>query len=133
MLDGIYSGVQGLTKYPRIILYNLNPKDNEAVATMAANFRGCQFGPAWWFNDHKDGIQEQLRVYARTAPLGCYVGMLTDSRSFLSYPRHEYFRRILCNFIGNQVEQGEYPWQQEALGQLVKNICYQNAVDFFSV
>ena len=130
VLDGIYMGA---LRGPRVILYNLNPKDNEAVATMAANFRGCQFGPAWWFNDHKDGIEEQLRVYARTAPLGCYVGMLTDSRSFLSYPRHEYFRRILCNFIGNQVEQGEYPWQEQALGQLVKNICFKNAVDFFGV
>ena len=128
VLDGIYSGAQ---QCPRIILYNLNPKDNEALATMASNFRNCQFGPAWWFNDHKDGIEEQLRVYARTAPLGKYVGMLTDSRSFLSYPRHEYFRRILCNFIGNQVEQGEFPWQEEALGALVKNICYQNALDFF--
>ena len=134
VLDGIYSGAlrepQGPREFqgPRVILYNLNPKDNEALATMAANFRGCQFGPAWWFNDHKDGIEEQLRVYARTAPLGCFVGMLTDSRSFLSYPRHEYFRRILCNFIGNLVEQGEYPWQEQALGELVKNICYNNAL-----
>ena len=128
VLDGIYSSEPGA----RTILYNLNPKDNEAIATMAANFRNCQFGPAWWFNDHKDGIEEQIRVYARTSTLGRYVGMLTDSRSFLSYPRHEYFRRILCNFIGNQVEQGEFPWDEEALGQMVKNICYKNAVDFFS-
>ena len=127
VLNGIYSAEPGA----RTILYNLNPKDNEAIATMAANFRNCQFGPAWWFNDHKDGIEEQIRVYARTSVLGKYVGMLTDSRSFLSYPRHEYFRRILCNFIGNQVEQGEFPWDEEALGQMVKNICYQNAIDFF--
>ena len=116
---------------PKVILYNLNPKDNEALATMAANFRNCQFGPAWWFNDHKDGIEEQIRVYARTAPLGSYVGMLTDSRSFLSYPRHEYFRRILCNFVGSLVEKGEFPWNEENLGQLVKNICYENPVKFF--
>ena len=115
----------------KVILYNLNPKDNEAIATMAANFRNCQFGPAWWFNDHKDGIEEQLRVYARTAPLGCYVGMLTDSRSFLSYPRHEYFRRILCNFVGGLVEQGEFPWNEESLGQLVKAVSYENSVNFF--
>ena len=127
VLNGIYSAEQGA----RTILYNLNPKDNEALATMAANFRNCQFGPAWWFNDHKDGIEEQLRVFARTSVLGKYVGMLTDSRSFLSYPRHEYFRRILCNFIGNQVEQGEFPWDEEALGQMVRNICWQNAADFF--
>ncbi len=127
VLNAIYSAAPNA----RTILYNLNPKDNEALATMAANFRNCQFGPAWWFNDHKDGIEEQLRVYARTAPIGRYVGMLTDSRSFLSYPRHEYFRRILCNFIGNLVETGEFPWQEEALGKLVSNICYQNAVEFF--
>ena len=127
VLNGIYSAEPGA----RTILYNLNPKDNEAIATMAANFRNCQFGPAWWFNDHKDGIEEQIRIYARTSVLGKYVGMLTDSRSFLSYPRHEYFRRILCNYIGNQVEQGEFPWNEEALGQMVKNICYQNAIDFF--
>ena len=127
VLNAIYSAEPNA----RTILYNLNPKDNEALATMAANFRNCQFGPAWWFNDHKDGIEEQIRVYSRTAPLGCYVGMLTDSRSFLSYPRHEYFRRILCNFVGNLVEQGEFPWNEEALGELVKNICYRNAVIFF--
>ena len=127
VLNAIYSAVPGA----RTILYNLNPKDNEALATMAANFRNCQFGPAWWFNDHKDGIEEQLRVYAQTAPLGSYVGMLTDSRSFLSYPRHEYFRRILCNFVGNLVEQGEFPWNEESLGNLVANICYKNSVEFF--
>jgi glucuronate isomerase len=127
VLNAIYTAVPNA----RTILYNLNPKDNEALATMAANFRNCQFGPAWWFNDHKDGIEEQIRVYARTAPLGSYVGMLTDSRSFLSYPRHEYFRRILCNFVGNLVEQGEFPWNEESLGQLVANICYKNSVEFF--
>ena len=128
-LGAVLDGVQGA----RIILYNLNPKDNEAIATMAANFRNCQFGPAWWFNDHKDGIEEQIRVYARTSVLGKYVGMLTDSRSFLSYPRHEYFRRILCNFIGNQVEQGEFPWDEQVLGKMVKNICFKNAVEFFGL
>ncbi len=139
VLDGIYSSSESMcevgalsqSKGPRTILYNLNPKDNEAIATMAANFRNCQFGPAWWFNDHKDGIEEQIRVFARTSVLGRYVGMLTDSRSFLSYPRHEYFRRILCNFIANQVEQGEFPWDEEALGQMVKDICYKNSVEFF--
>ena len=127
VLNAIYSA----EKNARTILYNLNPKDNEALATMAANFRNCQFGPAWWFNDHKDGIEEQLRVYARTAPIGRYVGMLTDSRSFLSYPRHEYFRRILCNFLGGLVDAGEFPWNEESLGELVKNICYKNSVEFF--
>jgi glucuronate isomerase len=127
VLNAIYSAEPGA----KTILYNLNPKDNEALATMAANFRNCQFGPAWWFNDHKDGIEEQIRVYSRTSVLRCYVGMLTDSRSFLSYPRHEYFRRILCNYIGNLVENGEYPWQKEVLGKIVKDISCKNAEDFF--
>ena len=131
-LGAVLNAIYSAQPEARTILYNLNPKDNEALATMAANFRNCQFGPAWWFNDHKDGIEEQLRVYARTAALGSYVGMLTDSRSFLSYPRHEYFRRILCNFLGSLVEQGEFPWQEASLGKLVQNICYQNAVDFFN-
>ncbi len=128
VLNAIYSA----NPNAKTILYNLNPKDNEALATMAANFRNCQFGPAWWFNDHKDGIEEQIRVYSRTGVLGKYVGMLTDSRSFLSYPRHEYFRRILCNYIGSLVEAGEFPWDEENLGKLVKNICYENAGQFFS-
>ena len=132
VLNEIYSSQNSNgTNEPRVILYNLNPKDNEALATMAANFRNCQFGPAWWFNDHKDGIEEQIRIYARTAVLGRYVGMLTDSRSFLSYPRHEYFRRILCNFIGGLVEQGEFPWDEKNLGKLVQDICYNNAQSFF--
>ena len=130
-LGAVLNAIYSASPDARTILYNLNPKDNEALATMAANFRNCQFGPAWWFNDHKDGIEEQLRVYSRTAPLGCYVGMLTDSRSFLSYPRHEYFRRILCNYVGNLVDQGEFPWNEEMLGSLIKNICYKNAQDFF--
>ena len=130
-LGAVLNAVYSAEPNARTILYNLNPKDNEALATMAANFRNCQFGPAWWFNDHKDGIEEQIRVYARTAPLGRYVGMLTDSRSFLSYPRHEYFRRILCNFIGKLVEDGEFPWNEEQLGKIVKNICFDNSMNFF--
>ena len=129
VLDGIYSAEPGA----RTIVYNLNPKDNETIATMAANFRNCEFGPAWWFNDHKEGIEAQIRVYARTSVLSKYVGMLTDSRSFLSYPRHEYFRRILCNYIGNQVEQGEFPWDEESLGKMVKNICFNNSVEYFKL
>ena len=130
-LGAVLNAIYSASPDTRTILYNLNPKDNEALATMAANFRNCQFGPAWWFNDHKEGIEEQLRVYSRTAPLGCYVGMLTDSRSFLSYPRHEYFRRILCNYVGNLVEQGEFPWNEELLGTMIKNICWNNAHKFF--
>lgn len=129
VLNGIYSA----NANAKVILYNLNPKDNETLATMAANFRNCIFGPAWWFNDHKDGIEEQIRVYARTSTLGNYVGMLTDSRSFLSYPRHEYFRRILCNYIGNLVENGEFPADEKLLGEMVKKISFQNSIDFFNI
>ncbi len=132
-LSAILNAIYSANPNAKTILYNLNPKDNEALATMAANFRNCIFGPAWWFNDHKDGIEEQIRVFARTSVLGSYVGMLTDSRSFLSYPRHEYFRRILCNFIGNLVENGEYPDDEKLLGKIVENISYNNAVNFFGV
>ena len=130
-LSSVLNAIYSAEPQARTILYNLNPKDNETIATMASNFRNCQFGPAWWFNDHKNGIEEQIKVYARTAPLGSYVGMLTDSRSFLSYPRHEYFRRILCNFIGSLVENGEFPWKENVLGNMIKRICYSNSVDFF--
>ena len=136
VLNGIYSNChseRSEESTPKVILYNLNPKDNEMIATMAANFRNCIFGPAWWFNDHKDGIEEQIRVYARTSTLGNYVGMLTDSRSFLSYPRHEYFRRILCNYIGNLVENGEFPNDEKLLGKIVQKISYSNSIEFFEM
>ena len=132
-IGGLLNEIYSRNQDARVILYNLNPKDNEALATMAANFRNCQFGPAWWFNDHKDGIEEQLRVYARTGVFGKYPGMLTDSRSFLSYPRHEYFRRILCNFVGNIVENGEFPSDEKLLGKIVEGICYKNSVEFFRI
>ena len=131
-LTAVLSKIYEAEPEAHIILYNLNPKDNEAVATMAANFRNCQFGPAWWFNDHKDGIEEQLRVYARSSVLGKHLGMLTDSRSILSFPRHEYFRRILCTFIGTVVDDGEFPWNEKQLGKMVQDICYSNAMHFFT-
>ena len=132
VLNQIYSQSARMGNEPKVILYNLNPKDNETLATMAANFRNCIFGPAWWFNDHKYGIEQQLRVYARTQVLGKFIGMLTDSRSFLSFPRHEYFRRILCNFVGNLVENGEYPDDIEQLGKMMMDISYNNACSFVS-
>ena len=132
-LGAVLNGIYSAQPEAKTIVYNLNPKDNDALATMAANFRNCIFGPAWWFNDHKDGIEEQIRVYARTSTLGNYVGMLTDSRSFLSYPRHEYFRRILCNYIGNLVENGEFPADEKLLGEMVKKISFQNSIDFFNI
>ena len=124
-------------KLAKTILYNLNPRDNALFATMVGNFndgsaRGkVQFGTAWWFLDQKLGMEEQMNALSNMGLLSCFVGMVTDSRSFLSYPRHEYFRRILCNLIGNDVENGELPDDMDLLGSLVSNVCYQNAKDYF--
>ncbi len=121
------------------ILYNLNPADNELMATMIGNYQDgsfpgkMQFGSGWWFLDQKDGMEKQMNALSALGLLSRFVGMLTDSRSFLSYPRHEYFRRILCNLLGNDVENGEIPPDMELLGQMVENICYNNAVDYFDV
>ncbi|WPC43257.1 glucuronate isomerase [Clostridium sp. JS66] len=124
---------------PKTILYTLNPKDNFVLGTMLGNFQGTtvpgkiQFGSAWWFNDHKDGMIEQMKSLASLGLLSRFVGMLTDSRSFLSYTRHEYFRRILCNLIGGWVENGEYPNDMEFLGRIVQNISYNNAKEYFGM
>lgn len=121
----------------KTIIYNLNPSDNEVIATMIGNFSDgsvkgkIQFGSAWWFLDQKDGMEKQLNALSNMGLLSCFVGMLTDSRSFLSYPRHEYFRRILCNLIGNDVQNGELPWDEAWLGQIVSDICYHNAKSYF--
>jgi len=122
----------------KTILYNLNPADNEVMATMAGNFQDgsvpgkIQWGSSWWFLDQKDGIEKQLNGLSNLGLLSRFVGMLTDSRSFLSYPRHEYFRRILCNLLGSDVENGEIPNDRELLGQMVENICYHNAKKYFN-
>jgi glucuronate isomerase len=92
-----------------------------------------QFGSGWWYNDQKDGIEQQLNVLSNMGLLSRFVGMLTDSRSFLSYPRHEYFRRVLCNLLGDDVENGELPHDIELIGDMVKDICYRNAVDYFGI
>ena len=117
---------------PKTILYCLNPKDNEVLGTMLGNFQGggvagkIQFGSGWWFNDQKDGMERQMMALSQLGLISQFVGMLTDSRSFLSYTRHEYFRRILCNYIGGLVENGEYPDDIEILGEIIQNICYNN-------
>ena len=117
---------------PKTILYCLNPKDNEVLGTMIGNFQGggiagkIQFGSGWWFNDQKDGMERQMMALSQLGLISQFVGMLTDSRSFLSYTRHEYFRRILCNYIGGLVENGEYPADMEILGEIIQNICYNN-------
>jgi len=123
---------------PKIIIYSLNPKDYYSIATIMGGFQdhSCigkmQLGSAWWFCDHRDGMEEQMRVLANLGMLPAFIGMLTDSRSFLSYPRHEYFRRIMCNLIGKWVENGEYPSDSERLEKIVKDISFENAKNYFN-
>ncbi len=123
----------------KTILYNLNPGDNEMMATMAGNFNDgsvagkVQYGSAWWFLDQMDGMEKQLTTLANMGLLSRFIGMLTDSRSFLSFPRHEYFRRILCNMLGKQVESGQLPEDTGWIGKLIRDICYNNAVTYFSL
>ena len=124
---------------PKTILYTLNPKDNYVLATMLGNFQSSdtpgkiQFGSGWWFNDQRDGMTEQMKALANLGALNKFVGMLTDSRSFLSYTRHEYFRRIMCNILGTWVENGEFPQDYDTLGKIVQDICFNNAVNYFNV
>lgn len=124
-------------KLTKTILYNLNPSDNEVMATMAGNFNDgtipgkIQFGSAWWFLDQKDGMTKQLNALSNMGLLSRFVGMITDSRSFLSYPRHEYFRRIVCNLFGNEIENGELPDDIDWTGKIVADICYNNASNYF--
>ncbi len=122
---------------PKTILYTLNPKDNYVLGTMLGNFQGggipgkIQFGSGWWFNDQRDGMESQMRALANLGMISRFVGMLTDSRSFVSYTRHEYFRRILCNLLGKWVEDGEYPRDMEALKKIAEGVCYYNAKNYF--
>lgn len=124
---------------PRTVLFTLNPKDNYVLGTMTGNFQTdeaagkLQFGTAWWFNDNLDGMREQIKAFANLSVIGKFIGMLTDSRSFLSYPRHEYFRRIFCEFIGSYVNEGLYPDSRELLVDLVKAVAFKNAAEYFGL
>ncbi len=123
---------------PKTILYSLNPKDNYVLASIIGSFQGdgipgkLQLGTAWWFNDQREGMLEQMKALSNIGLFSRFIGMLTDSRSFLSYTRHEYFRRLVCSLIGTWVEEGEMPNDQQLLEQIVKGICYENAKDYFS-
>jgi len=123
----------------KTIIYNLNPADNELMSTMTGNFNDgsvagkIQWGSAWWFLDQKEGMTKQLNALSNMGLLSRFVGMLTDSRSFLSFPRHEYFRRILCNLFGTEIEQGELPNDMEWTGKIIKDICYYNAKQYFEL
>jgi glucuronate isomerase len=136
-LSGFLNELDRTDQLSKTVLYNLNPGDNEVLAAMIGNFndgstRGkMQFGSAWWFLDQKDGMRDQINVLSNLGLLSCFIGMLTDSRSFLSYPRHEYFRRILCDLIGQDVERGELPPDEKWFGKIVSDICYFNAREYF--
>ncbi len=124
---------------PKTVLYSLNPNDNDRLAVAAGCFQQrpaagkIQLGAAWWFNDHRDGMVNQMRALANTGILANFVGMLTDSRSFISYTRHEYFRRILCNLLGSWIDAGEIPADYDRIGKVVEDICFNNAANFFGL
>ena len=138
-LSGFMDALEVKGNLPKTVLFCLNPKDNYVLGTMLGNFQSSevpskiQFGSAWWFNDNYDGMREQMKALANLGVLGKFVGMVTDSRSFLSYPRHEYFRRILCELIGDLVEEGKYPCDIEFLSQVVSDISYNNAARYFGL
>jgi glucuronate isomerase len=137
-LSAFLNHLDSTNQLAKTILYNLNPRDNELLATMTGNFQDgtivgkMQFGSGWWFLDQKDGMEKQINALSNMGMLSHFVGMLTDSRSFLSFPRHEYFRRILCNLLGQDVENGELPADIAWLGKLVEDISYKNASSFFN-
>lgn len=136
-LSKFLDGLDQNNELPKTILYNLNPSDNEVFASMAGNFNDgsfpgkIQWGSAWWFLDQLDGMEKQINTLSNIGLLSVFVGMLTDSRSFLSFPRHEYFRRLFCNILGNDVEKGVLPNDVSLLSELVENVCYSNAKDYF--
>ena len=138
-IAALLSALNDTDECPKTIIYSLNPGDDAQIGTILGCFQNSeipgkiQHGSAWWFNDHKIGMEEQMSRLASLGLLGNFVGMLTDSRSFLSYTRHDYFRRILCNLIGQWVEDGEYPNDEKALEQIVKGICFDNAKRYFNL
>lgn len=136
-LSNFLNTLDSKDKLTKTILYNLNPADNEVLATMIGNFNDgtvkgkVQFGSGWWFLDQKDGITKQINALSNMGLISTFIGMLTDSRSFLSYPRHEYFRRILCNIFGEEIEKGELPKDIEWIGKIIQDISYNNAKEYF--
>lgn len=137
-LSAFLNALDSKDKLAKTIIYNLNPADNEVMATMIGNFNDgsvkgkVQFGSGWWFLDQKDGMTKQLNALSNMGLISCFVGMLTDSRSFLSFPRHEYFRRILCNLLGDEIKRGELPNDMEWIGKMVADISYNNAKEYFN-
>ena len=138
-MSAFFDKLDAENKLAKTIMYNNNPAHNEVYATMVGNFQDgsiagkIQYGSAWWFLDQKDGMEAQMNVLSNMGLLSRFIGMTTDSRSFLSYSRHEYFRRILCNLIGNDVENGELPADIQWLGKMVQDVCYNNAKNYFDL
>lgn len=138
-LSAFLNALDSKDKLAKTIIYNLNPADNEVMATMIGNFNDgsvkgkVQFGSGWWFLDQKDGMTKQLNALSNMGLISCFIGMLTDSRSFLSFPRHEYFRRILCNLLGEEIKKGELPNDMEWIGKMVSDISYYNAKEYFKI
>lgn len=136
-LSAFLNALDSKDKLAKTIIYNLNPADNEVMATMIGNFNDgsvkgkVQFGSGWWFLDQKDGMTKQMNALSNMGLISCFVGMLTDSRSFLSFPRHEYFRRLLCNLLGDEIKRGELPNDMEWIGKMVADISYYNAKEYF--
>ena len=136
-LSSFLNTLDAKDKLTKTILYNLNPADNEVLATMIGNYNDgkvkgkMQFGSGWWFLDQKDGMTKQLNALSNMGLISCFIGMLTDSRSFLSYPRHEYFRRIVCNLFGQEMQRGELPQDFELVGKIIQDISYNNAKAYF--
>lgn len=137
-MAAFFNKLDSTQQLSKTIVYNLNPSDNEVYATMMGNFQDgsvpgkMQYGSAWWFSDQKDGMEKQMNALSNMGLLSRFIGMITDSRSFLSFPRHEYFRRILCNLFGGEIENGELPHNMEWTGKIIKDICYNNAHNYFN-
>ena len=132
-MSGYLGRLSEMEKLPQVVIYNLNPAHNYLFATMAGNFKGVQFGSGWWFLDQKEAMEWQMNALSNCGLLSKFVGMLTDSRSFMSFPRHEYFRRTLCNLIGSDAENGLIPNDDALLGPMVENICFANAQEFLKL
>ena len=137
-LSAFLNALDRKDKLTKTIIYNLNPADNEVMASMIGNFNDgsvkgkVQFGSGWWFLDQKDGMTKQMNALSNMGLISCFIGMLTDSRSFLSFPRHEYFRRVLCNLFGDEIQRGELPNDVAWIGKLIQDISYRNAKDYFN-
>ncbi|MFW5779964.1 MAG: glucuronate isomerase [Bacillota bacterium] len=136
-LSALLNELKKIDKLPNTIIYNLNPSFNQAIASLCGCFSdsksNIQLGSAWWFLDNKYGIEQQLQTFSTSLNLSRFVGMLTDSRSFISFCRHDYFRRILCNFIANKIDLGEYYYDKEIVKKMIKDICYYNSLSFFNL